>query len=139
MQAKAVEGAPREMVLPKAGLSCKPLAARSAGELTDRNGNAIEYGQRWIMRQALAQPLPKLVLGAADVAALEHEGRARETAKTGKIVAPMALEVCKERTILIQTQILAHHFHGQHFAVGQGGIGATLPQTTACHQLLDAL
>jgi hypothetical protein len=49
------------------------------------------------------------------------------------------LEVSKERTLLLQTQVLAHHFHGQHFAVCQEWIGATLAQTTACHQFLDAL
>jgi hypothetical protein len=126
------------MVMPKAGLSCKPVAARSAGELTDRNRKAIEDGQCWIMRQALSQPLAQLILETAEVRGLAHEGRAIEMAKRSEIVAPMPLEGDKERTLLIQTQELAHQFHGQHFAVGQGGIVVTLPRTTARYQFLDA-
>jgi hypothetical protein len=32
-------------------------------------------------------------------------------------------EVGEEGSVLFQTEILAHHFHGQHLAIGQDGMG----------------
>jgi hypothetical protein len=106
------------MILSIAGLSSKSLAARSASELTDGDGNAIEDRQRGIMRQALAQPLSQLIFESTEISSLPGEGCAMETAKARKEVAPVSLKIGKERAVLIQTQVLAHDFHGQHFTVG---------------------
>jgi hypothetical protein len=54
-------------------------------------------------------------------------------------VAPMPLEVSKERAILIQPQILAHHLHREHFTIGQSRLRAALPQSAVPYHLVDPL
>jgi hypothetical protein len=58
IEPKAVEGAPGEVILAITGISRKSLAARGARELTDRDGSAVEDRERWVVWQALPQPLP---------------------------------------------------------------------------------
>jgi hypothetical protein len=70
------------------------------------------------MRQSFPQPVPEPNLEAAEVGGLAHEGRAMQVAQARKVVAPVPLKVGKERTLLIQPQILADDFHREHFTVG---------------------
>ena len=122
------------MILSIARLFSEPPGAVSASELTDWQGHAIEDRQRWIIRQALTQPLSRVVLAATEVGGLAYERGVMEVAQARKGVAPMPLKIGNERAVLIQTSVLAHDLQSAlhcRRASEQGHVAAGVDQPQA--------
>jgi hypothetical protein len=118
MQAEAVEGQMREMIMAIGGLPSEAPAARGACELAYWEGKAVNDGELRIMGDLGADPLPEPIFHYLQVRCLAHEGRPVDTGERREEVSVVAPEVGEEGTILLHAEVLPDNFHRQHFAVG---------------------
>ena len=91
------------------------------------------------MRHLGKHVLPQALFEAPQVGRLAHEGGAVQPAQRGEEVRVVLAEVGEQGAILLQPQVLAHHFHRDHLAIGQHRLRAALAQATAFQHLRHGL
>src|SRR5262249_45538619 len=111
----------------------------SAGELAHRQRQAVEDGEHRIVRYPIDSLLPESFFEPPQVRCLTDTGcpmqRAQRWAER-RVVPP---KIGKQRAVLDQAQVLAHHFHRQRLAVGQSWVMAALAEAVALQHCRDGL
>ena len=120
MQSKAREGLPTGVIFAVAGRVIEAVTARGPRKLADRKRHTIHDGDGGIIeQQRVAHEAPQPLFDRPPVGGLPHPGRASHLRHLRKDMRGVAAEVVEDFLVLTQTQIGAHDFHRDDFALGQ--------------------
>jgi hypothetical protein len=104
MDTPAREGLPYQGVLAKRCLATETLAPVGASELTHWQWEAIDNGERGIMRQSSKHLPPQALFEPPQIGCLAREGRPAQRAQGREEVGVVASKVGEQRALLRQSQ-----------------------------------
>jgi hypothetical protein len=113
MQAGAVDGQVRQVVVSLGRLAAESPAPWRPCALAGRQGQAIDDGESGIVRNPIATPLPQPIFDQLEVCALTPNSRPVQMGEHWEAGRSVAAEVANDRGIVLQPEILADHLQGE--------------------------
>ena len=81
--------------------------------------------------------MPQFLFDLPQIGCLSREGGAGDLPQSRKPIRVVSAKVRKDVTFRIDPEKVSYHFHGEHFAISQGGLGTAFSQLSPGQKVLD--